>query len=312
MNGKTAISMSSGKKYNSIVIAGPTASGKTALAVKAARIIGGEIISADSRQVYRGMDIGSGKDLSEYAEGGRSVNVHLLDCAKPDKIYSLYNYLHDFYPCFEGIIDRGSVPVICGGTGLYIEGAILKYSISNVEPDENLRKLLSVKSREDLINELQSYPDIYKNCDLSSKKRIIRAIEIAQSCSGKPVSPGENTDIRPMITVVSPPTDILKKRISHRLDERLAQGMVDEVRTLLESGVSLERMIMLGMEYKYITLFLNRDINFETMKDHLLHEIFRLAKRQRTWFRGMKKRGLEITWVESITAERLAELFNAS
>ncbi|MBN2434948.1 MAG: tRNA (adenosine(37)-N6)-dimethylallyltransferase MiaA [Spirochaetes bacterium] len=300
------------KKYNSIVIAGPTASGKTALAVKTARIAGGEIISADSRQVYRGMDIGSGKDLSEYTEGGPAVKVHLVDCANPDEVYSLYNYLHDFYPCFDGIIGRGNVPVVCGGTGLYIEGALLKYAVSDAAPDENLRKILSLKSREDLIEDLNSYPDIYKNCDLSSKKRIIRAIEIAQSCSGKPVSPGENTDIRPMITVVSPPTDILKKRISHRLDERLAQGMLDEVRTLLESGVSRERMIMFGMEYKYVSLYLDGDINYNTMRESLLNEIFRLAKRQRTWFRGMKKRGLDVLWFESVMAEELAELFNAS
>ncbi|MDA3899152.1 MAG: tRNA (adenosine(37)-N6)-dimethylallyltransferase MiaA [Spirochaetes bacterium] len=298
------------KKYNSLIIAGPTASGKTSLAVGGARLLDGEIISADSRQVYRGMDIGTGKDLAEYSRGGAAVPVHLIDCADPSETYSLYNYLHDFYPVFESILERNHVPVVCGGTGLYIEAALARYSVSDVPPDEKLRSRLMKLSHDDLIQRLRNYPDLFSECDVSSKKRVVRSLEIASYDGTVSESVGRDCDIRPYIAVLSPDRDKLKIGIAARLQQRFDSGMIEEVEALMLSGVTEERMLMFGMEYRYITLYLMGRLTREKMADALLQQIFRLAKRQRTWFRGMERRGFTLHWYDSINALELVERFN--
>jgi tRNA dimethylallyltransferase len=288
-------------KHNLLVVCGPTASGKTNLGVKIADLLDGEIISADSRQVYRGMDLGTGKDLNEYILPDKKINHHLIDIVDPMQIYSLYNYVEDFYKAFEDITARRKYPVVVGGTGLYIEAVLKNYRIANVEENYDLRNLLMTQSKEELHERLKKeFPDIYAKTDCSSKKRVVRALEVGEYGKTHHVEwGGENApELHPHVIAVFWERSELISRIDERLEARLKEGMVEEVEALLKAGVTHERMLLFGMEYKYITEYLLNKLEYSEMAEALKTSIHRLAKRQMTWFRGMQRRGTNIIWVE--------------
>ncbi|MFW6366808.1 MAG: tRNA (adenosine(37)-N6)-dimethylallyltransferase MiaA [Spirochaetota bacterium] len=314
-----------GSAYNCIVIAGPTASGKTSLACAVAYELGGEILSADSRQVYRGMDIGTGKDIEEYEVNGRRIPYHLIDIADPVQTYTLYDYQRDFYRAFDDIIRREMVPVICGGSGLYLEAVLRKYRISSVPEDRDFRKRMMELDRVSLLFRLARYPDLYARTDISSRKRIVRALEIAagmdketphgRQTAGRHTAgrhtAGPKTPLRPLVFVLLIEPDLLKRRIHDRLHRRLAEGMVEEVSSLLDAGVPCERMMMFGMEYRWITRYCTGEIDYETMTSSLERDIRRLAKRQRTWFRGMARRGISLRTLEFPDTDVVVSAFRA-
>jgi tRNA dimethylallyltransferase len=296
-------------KYNCIVICGPTASGKTKLAVQIARQVNGEILSADSRQVYRGMDIGTGKDLCEYGEVGHDdfVPYHLIDIADPRQIYTLYDYQRDFYRAFEDVSARGRLPVVAGGSGLYIEAVIKGYDIPPVPENVEFRKSMMAEERETLIETLRNEsPDIFAKTDVSTKKRVIRALEIVRF-GGKQVA--TNTEsvynhnkhkfppITPVIIYVIWNRQELRARIEKRLHERLANGLIEEAARLLDSGIDAARFALFGMEYKHAARYIRGEVSRVEMAAQLLQDICRLAKRQDTWFRGMERRGMRVRTV---------------
>jgi len=294
------------KRYNIITICGPTAGGKTKLAVQLALDFNGEIISGDSRQVYQGMDIGTGKDLHDYSTAEGDVKHHLIDIVAPCEEYNLYRYLNDFRPAFETIISKGKVPFLAGGSGLYIEAALKEYNLPEIPVNQDLRGKLELLDREELLEILKNEsPDIFLKTDISSTKRIIRGIEIAQSSdSGNFKDRPARVELKPLLIGIAPPRDELKKRITARLNNRLEQGMISEARKLIDSGVPPERLIQLGLEYKYCALYLQGGITYNEMKESLNTAINRFAKRQMTWFRGMERRGLKIHWLNSPDLEK--------
>lgn len=293
-------------QYDLICVLGPTASGKTGYAVRLARRIRemagegliaegteGEIISADSRQVYRGMDIGTGKDLGEYA----GVPYHLIDIADAGEKYNIYEYQRDFERAWNEVRERGNVPILCGGSGLYIEAATMGYSLPDVPADPQLRAELEMMDTPSLIRMLESMKKLHNTTDTSSRKRLIRAIEIAVYETRHPVV---RTSVLPkntyfIGTLVS--REERNARIDRRLDARLAEGMADEVRNLLDSGLKAEDLIYYGLEYKFVTLYLTGVLEYDDMKKLLATAIHQFAKRQMTWFRGMERRGTVIHWV---------------
>ena len=292
---------------NCVVICGATASGKTRLGVQVAEAFGGEVISADSRQVYRGMDIGTGKDLAEYENLGEPVPYHLIDVADPTGIYSLWNYQQDFYAVFARLRASGKLPVVVGGTGLYIEAVLKQYKIPNVPEDVEKRRELMERSREDLLGELKALdPVIFGQTDVSSKKRIVRSLEVALYARHHELLWGipDPPVISPLILCVRTPRPELRERIRLRLESRFKEGMIEEVARLISRGVSRERLNVLGMEYSHIARFLAGEVPRETMEEELLRAIHRLAKRQDTWFRGMERRGLPVTWIEGADFEQ--------
>ena len=303
------------KRSNILVICGPTAGGKTTLAVKLALKYNGEIISGDSRQVFRGMDIGTGKDLGEYRTASGYIKYHLIDIADPMEDYNLYRYITDFKSSFNSITAIGKLPVLAGGSGLYIEAALKDYELYPAPEDPGLRKSLENKTRDELLNILRTESeDITGKTDISSSRRIIRGIEIARYLKNNPLELKEqNTEkLIPLIIGVTFPREIILKRIDTRLDERLKNGMIDEVKMLLEKGITPERMIKLGLEYRYCTMFLKNEMSYDEMTEKLKIEIHKFSKRQMTWLRGMERRGLTIHWIEGndpVDAERIIESF---
>jgi len=300
---------------NCLVICGPSASGKTRLAVQLALILNGEIISVDSRQVYRGMDLGTGKDRDEYITPQGTVPVHLIDIVGPGKIYTLFHFQHDCYQAIEAVRLHGRLPLLCGGTGLYLEAVLKHYDIPNIPEDRDLRNELDHKDKDTLIYELQRIaPDVLARTDTSSKKRTIRALEIAyhRSCTG--VKSREqrlpNPELKPLIIGLNPELEKLRTRIKARLLERLELGMVREVEQLIESGISPERVTMFGMEYRFIALYLKRELSFEQMVEQLFRAICQLAKRQQTYFRGMERRGSSINWLETPDCDQALALID--
>ncbi|MFP4242401.1 MAG: tRNA (adenosine(37)-N6)-dimethylallyltransferase MiaA [Chitinispirillaceae bacterium] len=285
---------------NCIVVCGPTASGKTSLAVKLASRLKGEILSVDSRQVYRGMDIGTGKDLHEYTADGKNIPCHLIDIADPADIFTLYDYQKSFYSAFRSVRTRNRIPVAAGGSGLYLEAVLKYYRISPVPENVKLRKELMNESRETLESRLFSESrEMYEKTDRSTKKRIVRALEIVRSgIKNKELSPEDYPDIRPVILYVVWERPVLRERISSRLAERLQHGMIDEVDRLLTSGISRERFDLFGMEYKHVARYLRGQVGYDQMASELQQDIFHLAKRQDTWFRGMERRGFDVHRVE--------------
>ena len=284
-----------------IVVCGPTASGKTSLGVKIAAAFNGEIISSDSRQVYRGMDIGTGKDLAEYKIDGKTIPFHCIDIADPDENFTLYHYIDHCHDAIKKIFGRKKTPIIVGGTGLYIEAILQKYRIPAVPADPDLRDSLKQKEAAELTQKLKTLDrEIYEQTDLSSKKRIIRSIEIALYKQNNPLRyAGDNPpDFNPVVLAVYHTRENLKSSISWRLRERIDQGMIHEVENLLHMGVLPERLIFFGMEYKFITLYLTNKLSLEEALTLLETEIHRLAKRQMTWFRGMGKRGIKLHWIK--------------
>ncbi|HET6488267.1 MAG TPA: tRNA (adenosine(37)-N6)-dimethylallyltransferase MiaA [Syntrophales bacterium] len=292
--------METEKARNLIVILGPTASGKTRLAARLAAEIGAELISADSRQVYRGMDIGTGKDLAEYVVDGKPVTYHLIDVAEPGHLFSVFEFQQRFYECFRQITARGRMPVVVGGTGLYIESILRDYRMIPVPENALLRKELEGKAMEELTARLlRLNPALHNTTDLTGRERLIRAIEIAEHSSTHETKEGiVRPEILPLVIGVRWNRTELRERITRRLNERLGQGMIEEVQRLRDSGISWERLDEMGLEYRYVSLYLQGKLTYEEMFKTLNIRIHQFAKRQDTWFRGMERRGITIHWIE--------------
>lgn len=285
--------------YDLIVITGPTATGKTKLAVAVADAVGGEIISADSRQVYRGMDIGTGKDYSDYYVNGKQIACHLIDIAEPGYRYNVFEYQRDFRNVYSDLRRKGMFPVVCGGSGMYIDSIISGYRLNEVAPDPGLRARLEKKSMEELTEILKSYRKLHNVTDIDTKKRVIRAIEIEHHNRSAGRKQSEFPVLKPLVTGLNVDRETRRNRISERLRKRLDAGLVEEVRGLLEKGVSEEIMIYYGLEYKFITLYLCGKMTRDEMVSGLETAIHQFAKRQMTWFRGMERKGIKIHWIDS-------------
>lgn len=288
--------------FNLLVICGPTASGKTSLAVQLALDFQGEIISADSRQVYQGMDIGTGKDLHEYETSRGRVSYHLIDIVPPSSVYTLYHYQRDCYAVLDELQHKKCLPILTGGTGLYIEAVLKGYDIPNVPENVTFRKAVQDVPHHKLIQKLSHLdPSLLAKTDINSKKRVIRALEIHYFSRHHElvysVSPREK--ITPFILGTLWSRVALRRRITKRLHDRFAEGMLDEIEKLLHSGILRERFDLFGMEYKYGALYLEGKMSYETMFSRLETAIHRLAKRQETYFRGMVRRGFPIKWVHN-------------
>lgn len=284
--------------YDLLAITGPTASGKTSLAAAVASRIGGEIISADSRQVYRGMNLGTGKDYDDYLVDGKRIPCHLIDLADPGYRYNVFEYQHDFINVYSDLRKREVFPVVCGGSGLYLDSIISGYRLTEVQPDAELRNALEKKSMDELTKILSNYKRLHNTTDLDSKKRVIRAIEIEFHAASHRSEGHEMPPVSSLIVGVLFSRETRRERISLRLKKRLEEGMIAEVQHLLESGLSPDSLIYYGLEYKYITLYLTGKINYKEMISGLETAIHQFAKRQMTWFRGMERRGIIINWID--------------
>ncbi len=286
-------------RYDLITILGPTASGKTALAAALAYELDAEIISADSRQVYRGMDIGTGKDLADYAIGGKHIPYHLIDIVEPGYKYNVFEYQRDFLSAYEGIRRRGKWPILCGGTGLYLESVLKGYRLLPVPENPELRARLSGMTLEELTELLRTYKTLHNTTDVDTPKRAIRAIEIEEFYRTTPVSERSFPRLEGLIVGVSIDRDLRREKITRRLRQRLDEGMADEVRQLLAKGLTPDDLIYYGLEYKYVTLYVTGQLSFADMFTRLETAIHQFAKRQMTWFRGMERRGFVIHWVDA-------------
>ena len=298
-----------------ITILGPTASGKTDLAAALAYDIGAEIISADSRQVYRGMDIGTGKDLEDYTVCGKLIPYHLIDICEPGTKYNLFQYQEDFLKAYDDIIARGVTPVLCGGTGLYIESVLKGYHLSPVPQNPDLRKELEDKSLEELTEmlyqlKLQTGSNMHNKTDVDSCQRAIRAIEIEKFNLDNPTPRREFPSIESVIIGVDIDRDARRAKITDRLKKRLDNGMVDEIKSLLQRGIPAENLIYYGLEYKYVTEYVTGKSTYNEMFNGLEIAIHQFAKRQMTWFRGMERRGFTIHWIDAMKpmTEKLNEI----
>lgn len=286
-----------------ITILGPTASGKTSVATALADRLKGEVISADSRQVYRGMDIGTGKDLSDYSINGNLIPYHLIDIEDPGKKYNLFRYQQDFNIVYEDIISRGGQPILCGGTGLYLEAVLKGYNLSPVPQNPSLRFKLSTRSLNDLkalLEELKRRNNsvMHNQSDVDTAQRAIRAIEIELHNYFKRSEKVTNNSIDSLIIGISVERMLRRKKITERLNIRLESGMIDEVRKLLDNGVPSEDLIYYGLEYKYVTEYVIGKLSYKDMYESLEIAIHQFAKRQMTWFRGMERRGFTIHWID--------------
>jgi tRNA dimethylallyltransferase len=283
---------------NLIVILGPTASGKTQLAAQLAYDLQGEIISADSRQVYKGMDIGTGKDLKQYLINGRKIPCHLIDIIGPQSEFSLFEFQNRFYKIFTQLSREKIMPIMVGGTGLYLESVLTGYNMPEAPPDEELRKKLSLNSKKQLQEILQALkPLLHNKTDLDDPKRLIRAIEIERARAMKGEEQQEKPDIDAVVLGISWERSALRQRITSRLKERLAQGMMEEVKNLHSVGLTWEKLESFGLEYRFISQYLQNKITFDEMINKLNISIHQFAKRQETWFRRMEKRGIVINWI---------------
>jgi tRNA dimethylallyltransferase len=282
-----------------LTILGPTASGKTALAAHLAYEIDGEIISADSRQVYRGMDIGTGKDLSDYEIKGRHIPYHLIDIRDAGEKYTLFHYQQDFHRVFRDIADRKKIPILCGGTGLYMESVLKGYRLLDVPENPALRASLSGKTLEELTEILASYKKMHNSTDTDTKKRAIRAIEIADYQAKQQAEELTFDPIDSLIIGIDIDRELRRQNISSRLKKRLDEGLIDEVKQLLQSGVTVEDLLYYGLEYKFVTLYVIDSLSYDEMFAQLETAIHQFAKRQMTWFRGMERRGFTIHWIDA-------------
>ena len=288
-----------------ITILGPTASGKTDLATHLAARLNAEIISADSRQVYRGMDIGTGKDLADYMVDGHVVPYHLIDICEPGTKYNLFRYQQDFLDCYEDIRSRGVLPILCGGTGLYIEAVLKGYSLSPVPQNPELRAKLEEKSLEELTHLLadlkeKNHSVMHNKTDVDSCQRAIRAIEIETYNLTKPTEERQCPPIDSLIIGVDIDREERRRKITKRLKERLKAGMIDEVDGLLKRGIPADDLIYYGLEYKFVTEYIIGKLTYEEMFRQLEIAIHQFAKRQMTWFRGMERRGFTIHWIDAM------------
>lgn len=281
-------------RYDMVAVVGPTACGKTALAVEIAAALGAEVISADSRQVYRGMDIGTGKDLQEYIRDGERIPVHLVDIVDAGYRYNVFEYQRDFLTAYNKIKENGRLPVLCGGSGMYVESVLRGYKLIPVPENEALRQKLSGKSLEELTAILATYKQLHNNTDTDTVKRAIRAIEIEEYYANATVQEREFPKIKSLVLLADVSREVRRERISRRLMARLEEGLVDEVERLLASGLDAEQLIYYGLEYKFVTLYVTGAITYDEMVHGLEIAIHQFAKRQMTWFRGMEKRGVRM------------------
>lgn len=293
------------KEQPIITIVGPTACGKTRLAVDVALSYDSEVISADSRQFYRGMTLGTGKDLEDYIVRDETGNIvkevpyHLIDIREPGYKYSIYEYQSDFHRVLEDMRSRGKLPILCGGSGLYVESVLKGYEMHEVPENPELRKSLEGKSLAELEEILKTYKTLHNTTDTDTTKRAIREIEIrdyyknhAQQLTGYPAVPS-------LVVGINIDRDLRRERITKRLKERLEAGMLDEIRNLLAAGISLDDLIYYGLEYKFLTLHVIGELSYKDMFNQLEIAIHQFAKRQMTWFRGMERRGTKINWIDS-------------
>lgn len=297
--------------FNCLVVCGATATGKTALGVQLALDLGGEILSADSRQVYRGMDIGTGKDLHEYTTPRGHVPCHLIDIVDPTEIYSVFDYQRDAYRLCRELPARGCLPVLVGGTGLYIEAVLRKYEVPDVPADRAFRDAMMERGLEGLVEELKRRsPEHHEATVLDCKRRVVRALEVARHTEQfGPPSINETTfAFRPLVLLVSWPREELRERARLRLLERLEAGMIEEVRGLIEQEIPGWRYDLFGMEYKHVARYLRGEVPLDQMTDALHRDIMYLARRQDTYFRGMQRRGTALHTVERASLEQAREI----
>lgn len=296
-------------KFNLITILGPTATGKTKLAVQLADCFNGEIISADSRQVYRGMSIGTGKDLSEYFIDGRQIPYHLIDIIEPTEEFNLFSFQQGFYKSFDEIKSKNKLPFLVGGTGLYLSSVLQKYTLGKADFEKEKQILSSYSDDElrDILKDLN--PSLHNTTDLNDRERIIKAIAVSKTEQEKT----EAQNINSLVIGVNLSRDEIKKRITARLKKRLdEEGMIDEVKTLMDSGVSYDKMIFFGLEYKFIAKYLTGELNKNDMFQKLNSSIHSFAKRQMTWFRKMEKEGIVINWIDGPDFNKAKELIEIS
>ena len=288
-------------KYDLITILGPTASGKTPLAAALAYRLDTEIISGDSRQVYREMDLGTGKDLADYTVEGKSIPYHLIDVVEPGYKYNVFEYQRDFLQAYDSIAARGKLPLLCGGTGMYIESVLKGYRLIPVPENKELREKLSDKSLEELTVMLARYKKLHNSTDVDTVKRAIRAIEIEEYYLQNEVDARPFPKLESLIIGVNIDREPRREKISRRLRQRLNDGMVDEVKALLAKGIPAENLVYYGLEYKYLTLYAIGKLSYEEMVSQLEIAIHQFAKRQMTWFRGMERRGFNIHWIDALS-----------
>jgi tRNA dimethylallyltransferase len=284
--------------YDLLVVTGPTASGKTSLAATIAYRVGGEIISADSRQVYRGMDLGTGKDYEDYLVNGTHIPCHLIDIAEPGYKYNVFEYQRDFNKVYSDLKKRKTFPVVCGGSGMYADSIVTGYKMFEVPSDSGLRIELEKKSIEELKEILSTFKNLHNSTDIDTRKRVIRAIEIEHSSRNKGKTYSGFPEVRALLIGIMLDRDTRRKRITERLKQRLQSGMVDEVKHLIDQGINTDTLIYYGLEYKFITFYLTGKISYEEMVRDLEIAIHQFAKRQMTWFRGMERKGIKINWLD--------------
>lgn len=292
-----------------IGIIGPTASGKTSLAVAVADKLDGEIISADSRQVYVGMDIGSGKDISEFTIDEKQIPYHLIDIHEPGYEYNVYEYQEDFYTAYNGILERDKTPILCGGTGMYIEAVLKGYKLIHVPRNEGLREDLESKSEAELVAILSTLKELHNTTDITEKKRLLRAIEIESYYKEQGISEEKLPKIDYSLFAIHYERDELKKRITKRLKQRLKEGMVEEVEGLLKNGITADQLKFYGLEYKYLAQYVIGELSYNDMYQKLNSAIHQFAKRQMTWYRRMERNGFDINWIPgNIPLEKKVEM----
>jgi tRNA dimethylallyltransferase len=298
--------------YDLIVITGPTATGKTRLAAELADAMKAEVISADSRQVYKGMDIGTGKDLADYVVGGRDVPVHLVDMVKPGYEYNVFEFQDNFLKTFQSIRQRNRQAIMCGGTGLYIEAALAKYHLLKVPVNNKLRDQLGDLTQDELVQKLASMKTLHNTTDLTDRKRLIRAIEIETYNADHSDERKDFPGFSHIIFGVSFPRKIIRERITSRLKHRLENGMLKEVEQLLKAGLKPQQLTFYGLEYRYVTQYITGDINYDEMFNLLNTAIHQFAKRQMTWFRRMERNGFKIHWIDGSlnNEQKLKYIFN--
>lgn len=285
-------------KYDMVTILGPTATGKTSLAAQVAYRLNGEVLSADSRQIYRGMDLGTGKDLADYVVNGQQVPYHLIDLVDAGVQYNLFEFQREFIKAYEDLLSRGKFPVFCGGSGLYLEAVLKGYQLTQVPANKVRREELMQLSLEELASILKGYKTVHNCSDTETKNRAVRAIEIEEYLLTYPELNFEFPKINSLIIGVQFDRDTRRERITNRLRQRMADGMTDEVQGLLDKGLKPEELIYYGLEYKFVTLYLTGEISREEMFGRLEIAIHQFAKRQMTWFRKMEREGFKIIWLD--------------
>lgn len=300
---------------NLIVILGPTASGKTRLAVRLAKDLGSEIISADSRQVYKGMDIGTGKDREDYTVNGVAIPYHMIDIIEPDYEFNVFEFQKRFYQIFSMITSRGLLPILCGGTGLYIDAVLRKYGMIAVPEDLVLRRVLENETMASLMERLLKLnPSIHNTTDLFDRGRLVRAIEIA-TYTHKREGNLKNMNLpalEPLVIGIQWDRSVLKRRITERLEKRFREGLIEEVEKLHRHGISWNKLYHFGLEYRYVSLYIQRQLHYEEMFNILNSKIHQFAKRQETWFRRMEKQGTLIHWIEGDDYRAVQSLLKVS